>query len=77
MADTQLKDAPLPGDMEMPAGFSYREVICKGRPLHDGIDPFRIRHPQMDPGRRAKIFAPFDALRGFDEAIRKMQEENG
>ena len=57
------------GMMAMPADFQYREVFLKGRPKHDRLDAFRIRHPQMDVGKRAKIFAPFDALRGFDFAI--------
>jgi len=55
--------------MTMPAGFRYRDVFLKGKPRHDRYDAFRIRHPQMDVGKRAKIFAPFDALRGFDFAI--------
>ena len=57
------------GIMPMPAGFKYREVFLKGKPRHDRYDSFRIRHPEMDPGKRAKLFAPFDALRGFDFAI--------
>ncbi len=57
------------GKKAMPADFRYREVFLKGKPQHDRFDPFRIRHPSMDRGRRAKIFAPFDALRGFREAI--------
>ena len=57
------------GVMPMPAGFKYREVFLKGKPRHDRYDSFRIRHPKMDPGKRAKLFAPFDALRGFDFAI--------
>ena len=57
------------GKKAMPADFRYREVFLKGKPQHDRFDPFRIRHPIMDRGRRAKIFAPFDALRGFREAI--------
>ena len=32
-------------------------------------DSFRLRHPSMDPGKRAKIFAPFDALAGFSDAL--------
>ncbi len=55
--------------MKMPVNFRYREVFLKGRPVHDRLDPFRIRHPRMERGRRAKIFAPFDALKGFSEAI--------
>lgn len=57
------------GVMPMPANFKYREVFLKGKPRHDRFDSFRIRHPQMDVGKRAKLFAPFDALRGFDFAI--------
>ena len=57
------------GVMAMPANFRYREVFLKGRPRHDRQDPFRIRHPSMDRGHRAKIFAPFDALKGFNEAV--------
>ena len=53
----------------MPAGFRYRDVFLKGRPQHDRFDSFRIRHPQMDVGKRAKIFAPFDALEGFSDAL--------
>ena len=57
------------GDMAMPADFEYRDVFLKGRPVHEPFDAFRLRHPSMDPVRRAKIFAPFDALAGFDEAL--------
>ena len=57
------------GVMPMPTGFRYRDVFLKGKPQHDRYDAFRIRHPEMPPGKRAKLFAPFDALRGFDFAI--------
>lgn len=57
------------GVMAMPANFRYREVFLKGKPRHDRCDPFRIKHPSMDLGKRAKIFAPFDALKGFKEAV--------
>ena len=57
------------GDIPMPAGFRYREILLKGKPKHDKTDAFRIRHPSMDVGKRAKIFAPFDALKGFNEAV--------
>ncbi len=62
------------GVMTMPADFRYREVFRKGKPKHDRLDPFRIRHPRMDTGQRAKIFAPFDALKGFSEALRGSEE---
>lgn len=57
------------GVMTMPADFRYRDVFLKGKPEHNRFDLFRIRHPSMDVGRRAKIFSPFDALKGFNEAI--------
>ena len=52
-----------------PDSFPYLDVYRKGRPEHPRFDPFRIKHPAMDLNRRAKIFHPFDALKGFDEAI--------
>ena len=57
------------GVMAMPANFRYREVFLKGKPQHDQYDPFRARHPRMNRGHRAKLFAPFDALKGFNEAV--------
>ncbi len=53
----------------MPENFKYKEVFEKGKPVHDADDPFYIRHPRMDLSRRAKLFAPFDALRGFSAAV--------
>ena len=60
--------APV-GYMPMPAGFAFKNLFERGKPRHDRSDPFRARHPKMPLSRRAKIFAPFDALVGFDEAI--------
>ena len=57
------------GAMEMPPDFKYREVVLKGKPRHDRYDRFSIRHPTMPPGRRAKLFAPFAALTGYDEMV--------
>ena len=57
------------GYMAMPSDFKYKNTFLAGRPKHARTDRFRIRHPEMDHGRRAKIFAPFDALRGFSVAI--------
>ena len=64
------------GFMEMPAGFRYREVALKGKPKHERFDSFSVRHPQMDVGKRAKIFAPFDALKGFDDAVSAAAADN-
>ena len=38
-----------------------------GQDLNDRYN--NKKHPMMDTGHRAKIFAPFDALRGFNLAI--------
>lgn len=57
------------GIMAMPADFRYRDVFLKGKPRHERYDAFRVRHPSMDVGHRAKIFAPFDALTGFGDAV--------
>lgn len=57
------------GEMPMPAGFRYRDVFLRGRPHHQKYDAFWRKHPPMTPQRWAKIYAPFDALDGFDECI--------
>lgn len=57
------------GYMTMPADFEFKDLYRKGQPVHQWSDAFRLKHPSMDPGRRAKIFAPFDALVGFDDAV--------
>ncbi len=62
------------GYLPMPADFRYREVFARGKPRHTRTDAFRARHPSMDVGRRAKIFAPFDALQGFGEAVAAKDE---
>ena len=56
-------------DPKNPNDLKYKKIFDKGKPMHNADDPFLIRHPRMDLSRRAKIFAPFDALRGFDAAI--------
>lgn len=68
---TNTTDLPRPvlGALPMPADFRYRDVLRTGRPRHEKWDDFSLRHPPMDPARWAKIFNPFDALDGFDEAI--------
>lgn len=56
-------------DVIFPQDFKYIEVIRKGKPIHEKYDSFYLKHPPMELSRRAKIFAPFDALKGFNEAI--------
>lgn len=63
------------GKMSMPSNFRYAEIFRRGRPRHGkpGVlstyDAFYIRHPPMNTLRRAKLFAPFDALAGFGGRI--------
>ena len=60
---------------DVPSSFRYRKVLEKGKPVHDKNDSFSIKHPAMDLSRRAKIFNPFDALKGFGDELSKAQEE--
>ncbi len=53
----------------MPKNFRYRDAFLKGRPRHEKYDAFWMKHPPMDIGHRAKIFAPFAALKGYDTAV--------
>lgn len=59
----------LIGVMAMPPDFRYREVFLRGRPRHEKYDDFGARHPKMSCAKRAKIFAPYDALAGFSDAV--------
>ena len=54
---------------EIPENFPYRETLLRGRPEH-GDDGFWEEHPRMEREKRAKLFAPFDALDGYGDAIR-------
>ena len=63
------------GYMAMPADFKYKSIFLKGQPKHQDMDAFRCKHPSMEHGRRAKIFAPFDALKGFQDELSKAQSE--
>ena len=66
--DYKFDDYPVPSD------FKYTEVLKEGKPVHVKYDNFYLKHPPMELSRRAKIFAPFDALKGFRDAI---EEKNG
>ena len=56
------------GQIPVPRDFKYARVLSQGKPEHDG-DYFSVKHPKMSCAKRAKIFAPFAALRGFDFEI--------
>ena len=53
----------------IPVSGPYSRVRARGCPAHTG-GRFALLHPQMERGRRAKSFAPFDALEGFSDRIR-------
>ena len=58
-----------PASYTVPAVVArYGSIIFQDRPVHDG-DVFSRKHPKMSQLNRAKIFAPFAALVGFDERI--------
>ena len=57
------------------SSFRYREVYEKGKPVHEKNDSFSVKHPPMELSRRAKIFSPFDALKGFSEELAKTEQE--
>ena len=71
---------PVVGDMPMPLDFRHAAVLRRGRPRHGSpgklatYDTFYIKHPPMECSRRAKLFAPFDALAGFSQCIKAKQE---
>ena len=62
---------PEIGKMTCPAGFKYAYVLEYGKPVHD--EYFRMKHPPMPYGKRAKLFAPFAALKGFEEEVRSKE----
>lgn len=64
---------PVIGYMPMPEGFPYKKLLEMGRPKHEKCSDFVMRHPTMSCSRRAKIFAPFDALAGFSDRINKKE----
>lgn len=45
----------------MPVTHNYEDILYQKRPVSS--------HPHMDQKNRAKIFVPFAALRGYQEAI--------
>lgn len=53
----------------LPSGFKYTAAFLAGRPQHHRFDDFSRQHPKMDRRKRAKIFAPFDALDGYSDSI--------
>ena len=50
----------------------YRSIIHRERPCPDSS---HVRRPRMPLSDRAKIFAPFSTLKGYEEVIKKEQQE--
>ena len=63
-------------NITLPPTFRYKSVFEKGKPKHEPNDTFSIKHPAMDLSRRAKIFSPFDALKGFSDELAKYEQIN-
>lgn len=62
-----------PAAFTVPASLArYGNLIFQDRPVHDG-DVFSRKHPKMSQLNRAKIFAPFAALVGFDERVHRKE----
>ena len=59
--------------IQVPASFKYKDILFLGRPIHDRHSAFYAQHPPMPASRWAKIYAPFDALRGFNECIAEQE----
>ena len=57
------------GETDKSIDSEYIQISEKGKPQHTKFDDFYRKHPFMDVGKRAKIFAPFAALRDFDGCI--------
>ena len=54
------------------AQILYGDILFMERPSHNG-DSFSLKHPKMTTEHRAKIFAPFAALNGFEEHVRSKE----
>ena len=69
-------DMPMsPGDAGPEASaLRYGSLLLLERPAHVG-DLFSRRHPRMTRLNRAKLFAPFAALAGFEECVRRKEAE--
>ncbi len=60
---------------KIPIHFPYRTLLKKQRPVHTQEDLFSHRHPKMPLSQRAKIFAPFDALKGYRDRLKEVDHK--
>ena len=51
----------------------YAAILSEQRPQHQW-DEFSIKHPKMSRAGRAKIFMPYDALKGYKEAVHEKEK---
>ena len=65
----------FPDQRKMNEKDPYADIRSASRPKHQG-DAFSLRHPPMSLADRAKIFSPFAALKGYEEAIDRAAEES-
>ena len=70
----QPKSLPWNG-VDVPLNFPYLSTYLQGPPHYNRYDEFFFFFPRMELGKRAKIFAPFDALDGYSDAVRSKDEE--
>ena len=56
------------------SALRYGSLLLMERPAHVD-DLFSRRHPRMTRLNRAKLFAPFAALAGFEECVRRKEAE--
>jgi len=62
-----------PVSLDAKVTHEYDDIIHMEYPLKS-IDQVKVKHPKMSIGDRAKIFAPFAALKGYEEAIAAKQK---
>ncbi|MDF2873269.1 MAG: hypothetical protein K0R05_4844, partial [Anaerocolumna sp.] len=60
-----------PVSLDAKATQKYDDIIHMDYPLKSSD---RVKHPRMQVQDRAKIFAPFAALKGYEEAITAKQK---
>ena len=71
---TQLRSYLLWQGRLVSLQFPYLQALFQQRPRHR-MDEFEFQHPPMERERRAKIFAPYDALDGYSASVKKKNIE--
>ena len=71
---TQLRSYLLWQGRLVSLQFPYLQALFQQRPRHR-MDEFEFQHPPMEREKRAKIFAPYDALDGYSDTVKKKNIE--